>query len=232
MLIEQYIERTIYHAMREKLVVEGWLPDIMNYDVENPDPNIAKAAVDSYYAQMKTIANNKKFAIEVFNFGSNQTKGMKKVPRIVIDTLQFLPGMIGNDTTPQYVKNEETGYYTRETSESIRSDLNFNIYAVGNTSEQMRVMNNLIVSVFPKRGYIKTLDNSQLQLSGNFFVRMIDAQKDDDLPEGVMERIFRFEIPDLNEIDNQVLEGNISPMKEITTEITVNDSPSSSLIVE
>lgn len=220
MLTEELIQLTIYHAIREMLVAEGWLPDIMNFDVENPDDTVASNAAKAYQAAMKQIATTKGFCIELLPFSSNQAKGYKKVPRIVIDTLQFLPSFIGNDTQVNYELQGE--YYIRTQSESLLSDLDFNVYAVGNDSKQMRIMNNLITQVLPKRGYIKKW-NQQFLPSGNFFVKLLDAQKDDDLPEGVMERIFRYQIPEVPELPDRLLAGTIPRMVQIDWETIVKN---------
>lgn len=218
MIAEELIQLTIYHTLREKLVAEGWLPDIMVYDVENPDKAISQQAIKDYIEAMKAIAIAKGFCIELFPFSSNEAKGYKKVPRIVIDTLQFLPGFIGNDTKVFYELKE--GYYIRKQSESLLMDFSFNVYAVGNNSTQIVTMNNLISQALPKRGYIKNF-NSEFLDSGNIFVTLTDTQKNEDLPEGIIERIFKYELPEVQELPDKVIAGNIPPIVNMELEVKV-----------
>jgi hypothetical protein len=221
MLAEELIQLTIYHSIREKLVTDGWLPDILNYDVENPDIATAQLAIKAYTDAMKAINLEKGFCIEVFPFSSSEAKGFKKVPRIVIDILQFLPGFIGNDTQMTYERQGE--YFVRVQSESLLSDLDFNVYIVGNTAKQIRVMNDIISKVLPKRGYIKR-HNSDFLTSGNLFIKLNDAQKSENLPEGIMERVFRYELPEVQDLPDTILAGLILPIKEFNLEVKT-DSP-------
>lgn len=218
MIAEEIIQLTIYHALREKLVVEGWLPDIFDYDVENPDKGISQLAVKAYTDAMKAIAATKGYCIEIFPFSSNEAKGYKKVPRIVIDTLQFLPGFLGNDTQMTYERQGD--YYVRVQSENLLSDLDFNVYIIGNTARQIRVMNDIVSQVLPKRGYIKRY-NSDFLKSGNYYIKLTDAQKSENLPEGIIERIFRYELPEVQDLPDTIFAGNISPIKTIETEVIV-----------
>ena len=102
MTTEEIVSLTIYNALRSTVVVKGYLPDIQDFDVDNEDINIAKAQSDLYLNAMKVIAADKGYCIEVLPYSSNQNKGYKKVPRIVVDIQSFLPGNIGTNPAGYY----------------------------------------------------------------------------------------------------------------------------------
>jgi hypothetical protein len=218
MNIEEIISISIYKALRDKLVVDGWLPNIENFDIENDNIDVVETESISYENAKNQIKQTKGFCIEVFPFSSNQAKGLKSVPRIVLDIHHFLPGEIGLDTTTFYEKDEESGLYTRKKDIGVLSDLTFTIYAVGNSSTQIYIMNNIILSVLPYRGYIKRYNEDELKPYNNLFVDLIDKGKSNDLEEGVMERFFKYEIPDIQELESLILEGTVVPINEITLE--------------
>ena len=230
MELEELIELTVFELIRKKLVQLGWLPDINGYNIESLVDSVAIAAAESFRADKASIANSKGFCIEVFPFSSNQAKGFKKVPRIVIDSLQFLPSMLGNDTKAFYELSGEK--YVLKQAESTLSDFSFNIYIVGNTAEQIRVMNHILMSVLPKRGYIKRY-NEDFKASGNFYVKLLDAQKSEDLPEGIIERVFRYEIPEVSELEPTIISSyDIAKIQSIQLLIETFDKNSSSLTIE
>lgn len=219
---EQLVTRSIFHSIRERLVSEGWLPDIMALDIDNPNDTNAQSAAKQmqWENQLKAIAQNKGYVIELFNYGSNQTKGLKKVPRIVINNMSFLPSAeIGND--PSVFYEREGDYFTRKQSDNLLSDLTFVVYAVGNKDEQMYNMNAMILKSLPKMGYIKYY-NEDFLYSGNLFVKLTDKGETEDLPEGIMERYFVYQMKDLEEIEPTELENkNIVPIDDINLETEI-----------
>jgi hypothetical protein len=215
MTVEEIISITIYQSLREKLVVDGWLPDIVNYDIENEAIEIAETAMRMYNDALTAIKNNKGFAIELFPYSSNQARGYKKVPRIVVDLLEFLPGEIGNDTSVNYTKVEGESYYTRKQDVGMLSELYFMVYAVSNDVSQLAIMNELIMTVLPIRGYIKRYPDATLREYNNLFVDLIDKGKNTDLEEGVIERYYKYKIPDIAEIGPLVIEGNVPAINQI-----------------
>lgn len=221
--IEEKLERTIFEALRLTSVAEGYTPNITAYDLENPNPTIAKAAQVAYDAALKTIQNSKGFAIDIFNYGPSQARGLKKVPRIAIQTEAFYPGNTGLDTAPTYKFNNVTQKYEKKTSISLVSDFFFNIHLVANTVTQHRVLHGIMVATLPRMGYIKWYDENGLRLSHNLFVKYLSPMEADFLSEGIIEKIYRYHIPDAHEIDDITIETGISPIKEITTDIKGSD---------
>lgn len=217
MTLEEIIARTIFHSLREKLVVDGYLPDITLFDIDNADIGIARAALKDFDDAKGVIAADKGFCIEVFPFSSNQSKGYKKTPRIVVDIHEFLPSNIGTDPTPYYEKVGD--YFVRKKPVSLLSEMIFTVYAIASDSNQMYVMNDIIMTVLPIRGYIKRYTDTELRPYNNLFIELIDKFRRNDLEEGIMERSLRYEIPDLQEISEFVIENPISPIKVIDLDV-------------
>lgn len=213
-MIEQIIVDEIYHTLRQKLVTLGYLPDIMDYDIMNSDTVIVNQQVLAYEAACKAIKDGPKgYCIDLISFSSNASKGEKKTPRIVIDVHQFLPGDIGNDTTVWYKKINN--YYVRQRNSPLVSNLTFCIYAVAANSSQMVMLNHIIMNTIPALGYMKPTDSPDLLESNNFFVALRDKGHTPDLPAGIIERYFIYEIPDIQEIETITIPGNIVPISEI-----------------
>jgi len=195
--LEELLERSIFHAIREKTVAEGYLPNINTFDVSNIDNTVAAAAKVSYENAKTNIFNTKGFVVDVFGVGNNQAKGLKKVPRIVVDTQTFQPGTLGGDTSPVY--ENVNGIFVKSSNPSLASDFFYNVYAVANNVKQLRVLTAIISSALPRRGYIKTYLDERLQFSGNILTVFTGSMDSDDLTEGVMEKVFSYASTDVFE---------------------------------
>lgn len=220
-MIEEVITNTIFQTVREKIVAEGYLPNINDFDIMNADPVIVKQQVDLYKASLKEIADGpKKWAIELFNYTSNEAKGEKKTPRIVIDVHQFLPGKLGNDTSIRYemtVLEDNSVVYLRKRDAPQLSDLTYCVYAVASNAAQMRMMNHIIMNSLPYKGYMKPEGEPELLQFGNFFNVLRDKGHTPELAEGLMERYYIYDIPDIQEVETITLSGDpIALMNEIT----------------
>jgi hypothetical protein len=215
--LQELLERSIFHAIRELTVAEGYTPDIANYNIEDNDINISQSESDLFEAAKVVIFNDKGFTIDIFGAGSNQTKGLKKAPRIVIDTKSFQPGTLGGDTIPVYELID--GTYVKSSEQSLASDFFYNIYAVAEDIKQLRILTAIISQALPRRGYIKTYIDSTIQPYGNILVRFLSSSNSDDLPEGILECIYSYESPDIFESLPQTIEtqvgGNVFNIKPI-----------------
>lgn len=228
--LQELLERSIFHSIREITVAEGYLPDIKDYDIENTNLTEATLAKEQFELAKVNIVNNMGFVVDIFSSGNNQAKGIKKVPRIVIDTVSYLPGIMGGDTTPVYTNIN--GVYVKTKNASVTSDLTFNVYVVSNTIKQARILNAIISRALPRRGYIKTYLNSTIEFSGNIFIKFMMHGDSNDLAEGIIESYFNYEAPDifenLPETIPTIVNGqpfNIVPISEIdsTTLFTINN---------
>jgi hypothetical protein len=230
MFIEEIISKTIFKTLRQEVVSRGYLPNINNYDIDNTNDTLAKEAIQSYKQAQLAIRNERGFCIEIFPFSNNQSKGYKSVPRIVVDVLEFLPGKIGLDPRSFFEFNSLSNSYIRKKSSPLLSELNFMVYASGNSAEQVILMNDIIMTCLPMRGYIKKYDEETLKPSNNWFIVLEDKGKRDNLEEGITERFYRFLIEDINELPDIVLEDNIPSIIHIELDTEV-DGNTSSLII-
>ena len=220
-MTEKIITTLIFNAIREKLVVEGWTPDIkLIPNIDSTDPDLAEPAWETYNQQSNVIKASKGYCIQPIGFSSNQYRDDKKVARIVVDIQSALPTALGNDTTVYYEKQgagtiENPAYYIRKRSISLLSDIYFSIYAIGSNTNQVMVMNELIMEIFPHRGYLKPEAQAELLPTGNFFVTLTDKGRTTELPVGIIERYYIYKISDIQEIPDTVLAGTIPLIKEI-----------------
>ena len=212
--LEESLERTIFHLLRKKTVELGYLPDIDYYDVENTDLDIAESETVRYNNDLNAISQQKGFAIEVFNYSNNQIYGEKKPPRIVVETESFLQGQLGADTTHKYIKQED-GSYNITKSTSLLSDFYFNVHLIANSVNQIRVLHNILVLSLPRRGYVAWYNKPGLLPAFNLLVRYISMADFSWTAEGVIEKVYRYEIPDAHEVDDLIIKQNVPNIKEI-----------------
>lgn len=231
--LEQDIVDMLFEVLRQKVVVEGYLPDIKLFpDTQSNDPDIVEPAMELWMQAMKDIAADKGFCIDVQGFSSNQYKDDKKVARIVIDVHQFLPSELGNDTSVYYDKftnPDGSIYYIRKRGVSLLSDLTYSIYALGVNANQVILMNKMIMEVMPHRGYLKPLAEPTLLSSGNFFVRLIDKGRTFELPKGIIERYFVYQMTDLQETGPDTIPGTVPGINDITIDSVVVPPTASSI---
>lgn len=199
---EKLIERSIYHALRKTVVAYGYIPDVDNYDVTNPDIAIAQAESRRYLDDAKDIKDNKGFTIELFSSGNSQTRGELKVPRIVVETEAFLPGQLGIDTTHSFIPNTQDSFDKMDNSFlSQTSDFYFNIKLINNSIEQQRVLYGLALMTLPRRGYMKWEHEPELLPYSNLFINFLSHHGQEHQQEGITEKTYRYEISDVVELE-------------------------------
>ena len=208
MLLEEAVERTIYHSLREEIVKRGYLPNIYDYDIENTDLTIAKSENIRYNIDLKAIKVDKGFAIEVFNYSNNQSYGDKEVPRIVIHTDSFIPGSLGLDPGRKYEKNVDGSFKVLKSVEMV-SDFYFSLNLVANTVSSMRQLHDIMANVLPRRGYIKWYQDNGLRPYSNLLIQYLASADVSFLSEGIMEKVYKYMIPDVHEIDDKTIYDNI-----------------------
>lgn len=205
--IEELLERSVFHLLRELVVAEGYLPNIRDYDIENTNLTIATTEQTRYDNQIISIAQSMGFVIDIFGSSNNQVKDFKKAPRIVIDTVSFQPGSLGGDTTPIYVLTN--GVYVKNNNPSLTSDFYYNIYVVAENIKQLRTLTAIVSAALPRRGYIKTYIDNTLQHSGNLFNYFVGSGDTSDAAEGLFEKYFNYTIPDIFETLPKVIDTTV-----------------------
>jgi hypothetical protein len=222
--IEEYLERTVFHTIRQEIIDKGYLPNILQY------PQTA-IGYNAYNAAVTAITNSsKKFAIEIFNSASPEARGTKKVPRIVIDSQGFIPGELGGDLSRFYYFDTINNVYYGKIRPTQTSNFQFNIRLIALTIEQIRVMNAIVALSLPRRGYIPLYNFTPTQ---KVFTRYIGNVQVLGEQEGIIEQIYKYEIPDVWEIEDTTIPHNIAPIGQITLQMIVeDDSVSSNTIIQ
>lgn len=207
---EEIVEKSIFLSIEKILVREGYIPDITLFpDLYGNDDAAARVAQIAYDNAVKSIVANKGFSIELFNYSETQAKGERKVPRIVINTQGFYPGSIGKDSTANYVKNQANDGYIREYDGQKTSDMYLNIYLVANSIKQIRTLHAILSASIPRHGYIPRWEENedfQLEQTGNLFIEYVSFNESDDENRGVIEKAYRYLVPDV--VENELIIDN------------------------
>jgi len=208
--IQERIERSFYEALRLRAVHEGFTPDITTYSQD-------QAGYDQYKIDLNAIYTAGGFAVELFGVSNPQDKGYKKLPRLVFSTESFMPGEYGIETTEwnEYQPNTDT-YQAKRTSQAITHQMFMSCYAVADTVNEMRTLVAMVNSTLPLRGQLKYADDPD----NNFFVEMVDFVDLDDPTNGIMEKVYRFRIPDIIWTDD-ILEDTWVPIHYINMNILI-----------
>lgn len=209
--IQETIERSIFERIRLVLVEEGYLPDVLDFLPENP------ANFDLYGQALENIKNTKGFVVELFNHQDNLSLGITKVPRIVIVPQQFVEGSLGGDGRRRYIK--EGLVYKALAMPTQTSDFNCAIHLLSKTAKQTRILNSILSTAIPRRTYLPFIQ----ELQGNFFIEQETSFQNHDTFKGLTEIIIRYNVPDLFEIDDIVVQDNISPLNTIDLTMKVQN---------
>lgn len=209
--VQELIERSLFERLRLECVDKGYLPDITTF----PETSLGNT---NYISAIKAIANSSKgFAVEPFQNSSSQAKGMKRVPRIVINPQPFMEGALGGDSSRFYQLNGDT--YDAKVLPPQTSEYYFNVHLVSSSAAEMRVLNAIMSLSIPVRGYIPFYNNSNF----NFFVRKLSGYNAPQTDEGIQETVYRFQVPDIFEVEDKIVATGIAKINEITVDNKVED---------
>lgn len=213
-------ERTLFHCIRRKVVYYGYLPDITLY----PD---TEQGYLSYNTDIGAVRTDKGFAIEVFGFGSSQSKYLLKVPRIVLVSFGINQGDIGitSNTYVPYTDSQGRTRYTERAVQSITSDLDFEVHMISRSAEESRILQSIVAIALPNLGYIPRYGDSSKYFN-------IIANSNRTIPilqEGLIEHIVSYTLKDLMEVEPGTIQTNISEIEEIDTDIHLRDMDSENI---
>nr|DAJ85231.1 MAG TPA: hypothetical protein [Caudoviricetes sp.] len=135
------IDRTIYELIRKRLVDDGYLPEITNYTTEK-----------DYIVAKKQIEVQKGFVIEVHGVGTPEARDERIVCEITIDRKQIEAGSLGGET-PQFIKDNVTGKFTKEKIPAICSDVHYEIRVFSNSIHKERIAFQILMEIFTHRNY-------------------------------------------------------------------------------
>lgn len=212
------IERSLYASL---LRVALKLNRTVNPEDFQPISSISQAKQER---AIKALGNK---YIGIYGVGNNQSRGIKQVPRITIDLTAYYPGDLGVE---QFIigdieDNEQYALYEQpfETKDTM-----FDIHLVANNSQDMRTLHQIMYTALPARGYIKPfreatladyLNNPGLLKTGNIFLQVGNYYDHNDNDHGLLEKVYTYTCVD-GLLDQKLSDGNqVSPIKEIKTDI-------------
>jgi len=209
--IQEIMERTLFEAIRQEVVDKGYLPDIAD-TVTYPDD---QTGWDQWEADIQTIIGTKGFAIEVFGVGNNTAKGVKKVPRIFLETGNFLPGSLGGDPT-RFFSDQGADYKALVTPPQT-VDFYMNAGLVAETVAQSRILNGILALAIPRRAYMPWYNDA----THTFFIQYLNYYDRSDVDQGILEHVYAYEIPDAWDREDVDLGYTVAKLSEITVNTNV-----------
>lgn len=212
------IERSLYASL---LRVALKLNRTVNPEDFQPISSISQAKQER---AIKALGNK---YIGIYGVGNNQARGIKQVPRITIDLTAYYPGDLGVE---QFIigdieDNEQYALYEQpfETKDTM-----FDIHLVANNSQDMRTLHQIMYTALPARGYIKPfreatladyLNKPGLLKTGNIFLQVGNYYDHNDNDHCLLEKVYTYTCVD-GLLDQKLSDGNqVSPIKEIKTDI-------------
>lgn len=207
---QQRLERSIFEAIRKVCVQEGYLPDIAD-TTKYPEPFNTDTQL-SWETDLKLIKEQKGFAVEVFS--NSQSKGVKAVPRIVIIPRRTMPGEVGSPMDGFITQDpNDPNKFARMSIPFEASTFNFDIHLVSSSAAQDRVLNAILSRAIGIKKFIPYYDD----LTDLFLMRLTNSFDYPDPADGLDERAFSYEVPDVFDVDGSFT--SISKIDEITVEI-------------
>lgn len=203
---QEIIERSIYCAILEMAVKLGYTLDPSEYLPINNENQ------EKFEKDLKAIDIEKGFHIEVFGVGNNHSRGQKMTPRITVESDGFYPGDVG---IPRYLRERDGSSYQVFESPSEALSQYMNIRLACGKAEHMRLLHQIMFWSIPQRGYLKPYTEIEPLFTGNIFLRVVNFYNNPDLDNGLMEKIYQFEVQDCL-IEKNTTPTEITPIKDIT----------------
>lgn len=205
---QEIVERSLYTALLNMAIKMGY--------TVNPEDYLPTSIEGSkrFQEDLKEIESRKGFYIGVFGVGNNQSRGIKMTPRITVEAEGFYPGDVG---LPEYIidKEEGIGYTSTEVAYEALSQY-MNIRLVATTYEQMRILHQIMFWSVPQRGYIKPYTEPRFMWSGNIFLRIVNFYNMPDLENGIIEKVYQFEVQDCLIIEKDTPQDILTPIRDIS----------------
>lgn len=202
---QELVERSISRAIKAVAVAEGYSVDVSAH-IGN---------TSSYEAAMVAIAAIKNFAVEVFGHGSSQRKGIKRVPRIVVNPQRMLVGDLGNLPGNTITADPlNLGSFLSSVQDSNTMDLSLEITLTSSSAEQDRILHAILSKAIGTRRYLPLYNDP----SQRFLIKQFGFYDVPDTPEGIIEKTYNYQVPDLIIAEYSSVEPAPVPIREITLE--------------
>lgn len=209
--IQERVERSMFEAIRKVAVDAGYIPDITNFADDQADTTAFTTALED-------IAKLKGFSIEIYGVGSSQSKGIQKVPRIVLITRRFLPTNVGGPANGQFIQDSaDPNYYLQVHLPNMQVFMVMDVQMVSNTTKQDRVLHQIIGAALGTRSYVDFYDDQ----CERFFVEEFSYFDNLNTQEGIITKMYQYKIDNLAVYDMKVYKQKVSKIKEITIDINL-----------
>lgn len=222
--IQERVERSIYETLRQVLVEQGWWPDLKLFQPPYGVPPLAymdrAEATAKFNEAVQNIVTAKGFAIELFGASGMQSKGEKRTPRIVVLGRRALPGDLGTPPTT-YIKNGNI--YDMYKLPYTTSLIEVDIIMSSSYVKQDRIMAAITAAALSTRNYLDFYD-AQPNSNERFFIKETFARGGVDYDQGTTDKILTYQVSDLYIAPNKLIKSNISPIKEIITELSIQNT--------
>lgn len=214
--LQQRVERTLFELLRQRIVVEGYLPDITNA-IRYPTivGQFTELAQSNWDNDIKDLVTAKNWVIEIFGTSSANSKSLKKAPRIVIVPKRIMPGDIGMGPGFSYLQLGTTDQFSKTPFPDESADMQFDIHLITCSQEQSRFCNALLAVVFGQKRYQQFFDNP----NERFFMHHYNYYDVSDTNDGIEENVYSYEIKDLFLFDTSSI--TVTAIKEIKTELII-----------
>ena len=222
---QERIERTLFEVIRLLLVDTGYLPDVTTFAH-------SAAGSDAYQAARKAIHDSSKgFCVDLFGVGSQQSKYLKRVPRIVLVKRRFNPSFeIGLPVNPYFTAVTDIDNITHYTQQRVTNSVIEGFYDIilsANSAASDRIMNVIMANAIPGKGYLQYQDDADER----FMIEYQNQSEQHDEEEGVHNYIISYRIPDLF-FATPIDMANVAPIECITlNSLTTGNSLLSQTII-
>lgn len=210
--VQERVERSIFEAIREKLVEHGYLPERAAYD------NTQHAQDLFQVAKTQIVDTSSKVdSIDIYGHGNALAKGIEACPRIVCVTRRVMPGDIGKKIYGEYSVNAlDPDAVVKAKHPYMSTNLHIDIEVVSKTARQDRIMNAILAeAIGGTMGFVDVYDTT---INERFLVRQFNFYDIPDTENGIIKKVYSYEIPDIYLTDGMT-QQNFPLIKEIKVEI-------------
>lgn len=209
---QEIVERTLYICLLSTALKMGY--------TINPDDYLPLSQENE--KRYHDAINALPLFIPIFGIGNNQVRGAKTVPRITMESEAYYPGDIG---VTKYITGDqlEDGNYQASEFPFETRDISIDIHLVANTQKDMRLLHHIMHKALPVRGYVRpyfndlaSWEDGRVQPTGNLFLEIGNYYDYPDDAHGLLEKVYSYTVKDGIIPQEDLEDGIIVPIKDIS----------------
>lgn len=207
MITLEMLDRSIFELLRKKVVLKGFLPDI----VANPTSAQYKAAKDILRASTPLI--------DVCGVGYAEDRNEKSINKIVISRVSSDRGALGGWGLSYFEEYQNVQGDTRFKKYSLpdqQRSINYQIRIISTSARFDRIMDTIVTGTLGMNRQHKGVANDGSDTDKTFDMLFI-GDADVSIPE-VWERVYSYRVPDIfiGEEEDYLLNENIVPLQTVS----------------